>query len=65
MTDQPQASAFYTVVYRVMGGNERHNEWWRSIQPLFVAEDAPISITSITRGDLAAKMDELESNGDE
>lgn len=37
---------FYTVVYRVVGGNERHDEWWRQVQPLFLSDD-PISITTI------------------
>lgn len=50
---------FYTVVYRVVGGKARHDEWWQSVHSRFMVE-GPISITTMAVGDLAAKLDDLE-----
>lgn len=51
---------FYTVVYRVEGSRVVHDEWWQALQPLFLADNALISITTITKGDLTALAEVLD-----
>ena len=53
------ATTFYTVVYEVTGDREKHNEWWRMIQPLFRAEDG-ISVKATASFDALARLDEIE-----
>lgn len=51
---------FYTVVYRVKGNKTAHDEWWQGLRPMFLADNVPVSITTIIKGDLAARVEELE-----
>lgn len=54
------STEYYTVVYRVEGGKEKHDEWWRAIQPMFLADGLPISVIVVAKFDALAKLDELE-----
>lgn len=31
-------SEYYTVVYKIAGDRAKHDEWWQSIRPLFMAD---------------------------
>jgi hypothetical protein len=50
---------YYTVVYRVDGDKSFHDGWWQSVRPLFLADDAPVSITSISKADEMTRLDRL------
>ena len=50
---------YYTVVYKVDGDNAMHDEWWRSIQPLFMTDGQPISVTAISKADEMTRLDRI------
>jgi hypothetical protein len=49
--------AHYTIVYRVDGDKAVHDAWWQSIQPLFLAESEPVSISMVSKADEVARLD--------
>ena len=55
---------YYTVVYRVDGGKAQHDAWWQGLRPLFLADELPISITTIAKGDLIERLDVLTDQKD-
>ena len=56
----PETTEFYTVVYRVEGDKAKHDEWWQSVQPLFMADDQPISVTAVSKADEVTRMNCIE-----
>lgn len=58
MSDADTA-CFYTVVYRVDGGKEPHDEWWRKVSNTF-ANNEHIKVVASASFDALAKLDELE-----
>ena len=50
---------YYTVIYRVEGGREPHNEWWRTISNQFAGNDQ-IKVQASASFDALARLDELE-----
>jgi hypothetical protein len=53
------SSQFFTVVFEIKDGH--HDEWWSIIEPMFLTDDAPITVTCVTRGDLAERVEQLEN----
>ena len=51
---------YYTAVYRVDGDAAKHNEWWKSIRSLFMAHDAPVSVTAISKADEMTRLNCIE-----
>lgn len=63
MSDKPlhQTTAeYYTVVYRVEGGKAQHDGWWQSLQPMFLADEGPITITAISAADEITRLNCIE-----
>jgi hypothetical protein len=50
----------YTVVYRVSGDRDVHNEWWQSLHPLFLLDgDVAVKITVISKADEIARLENI------
>jgi hypothetical protein len=49
--------AYYTVVYRVEGTKAEHDQWWQTIQPMFLAEDGAITVTAVSKDDEMTRLD--------
>lgn len=52
------STSFYTVVYQV--DKEHRDEWWQMIQPMFLTNGEPITVISVSIGDLTAILGDLE-----
>jgi hypothetical protein len=50
---------YYTVVYRVEGGRDLHNEWWRKVSNTF-ADQPYIKVVASASFDALSKLDELD-----
>lgn len=52
---------YYTVVYRVDGDKAENDAWWQeSIQPLFLNDSEPVSITAISAADEVVRLNCIE-----
>lgn len=58
MRDEVGAT-YYTVIYRVDGGREPHNEWWRTVSNQFSGNEQ-IKVVASAGFDALARLDELE-----
>lgn len=48
---------YYTVVYRIDGDNAAHDAWWKTIHPLFMKDNIPISVSAVSKADEMTRLD--------
>jgi hypothetical protein len=51
-------ATYYTVVYRLDGDKDVHDEWWRAIQPFWMVDGA-VSVTTIAKADELTRLDNI------